>query len=228
MSTQSQENQVQPEVKQDTTSENLVKQRQMYERKLQEEKQARMRMEEEIAQMKKSMQEREQISPLNESEDDDEPYVDNKKLSKTLSKFEKEQRQKTQQDIQSAVAEALDNERRGQYLRENKDFESVMNQDNIEKFAAKHPELAENILRMPDGFERQKLVYATMKSLGIDKPEQKGPTVQDKIDANRRSPYYQPSGPGNAPYQSQGDYSPQGMKNSYAKMKELQNKLRLG
>jgi hypothetical protein len=97
---------------------------------------------------------------------------------------------------------------------------------HAEKFAQKDPELAETILNMPDSFERQKLVYKSIKALGVHKPEVQAPSIQDKIDANRRSPYYQPSGPGSAPYQSQGDFSPAGQKNAYAKMKELQNRLR--
>ena len=228
MSTQTTENQVSQEVKQDTTAENLVKQRQMYERKLEQERQERVKIAQQLDEMKRAMQDREKMSPVNESEDDDQPYVDNKKLSKTLDRFGKEYRAQTQQDIQSAVAEALENERRASYLKENKDFDQVMTEDNINKFAERHPELAQNILRMPDGFDRQKLVYANIKALSVDKPETKQSSVQEKIDANRRSPYYQPSGVGAAPYAGQSDFSQAGQKNAYDKMKELQKRLRLG
>ena len=78
---------------------------------------------------------------------------------------------------------------------------------------------------MPEGFERQKLVYENIKALGIDQPEQKGPSIQDKVDANRRGPSYQPTGVGSAPFSSQGDFSAAGMKNAYAKMQELKNRL---
>jgi len=80
---------------------------------------------------------------------------------------------------------------------------------------------------MPEGFERQKLVYKNIKALGLNMPEVKQPTIQDKIDANKRSPYYQPSGVGTAPYASVGDFSSQGQKQAYAKMQELKNKLRI-
>jgi hypothetical protein len=231
MSTQSTENQVQPEVKQDTTADNLVKQRQMYERKLEQERQERIKMAQELEQIKQAMQEREKISPVNEAEDDDQPYVDNRKLGKTLDRFGKEQREFTKEEIRRGVAEALENERRSQYLKENKDFDKIMSEDNINKFAETHPELAENILRMPDGFERQKLVYASIKALGIDRPPQKQTSVQDKIDANRRSPYYQPSGVGTAPYATGPagkDYSESDKKNAYEQMKALKSRLRLG
>ena len=63
--------------------------------------------------------------------------------------------------------------------------------------------------------------------MGFDKPEQKGPSIQDKIDSNKRSPYYQPSGISAAPYAGGGDFSPAGQKNAYAKLQELKSRLRI-
>jgi hypothetical protein len=80
---------------------------------------------------------------------------------------------------------------------------------------------------MPDTFARQKLVYKNIKALGLHRPEAKAPSVQEKIDANRKSPYYQPSGVGTAPYQSVGDFSAGGQKQAYDKMQELKNRLRI-
>jgi hypothetical protein len=71
------------------------------------------------------------------------------------------------------------------------------------------------------------LVYKSVKALGLDKPAQKQSTIQEKVDANRKSPYYQPSGVGTAPYNSQSDFSASGQKNAYDKMKELQSRLRI-
>lgn len=216
-------------VKNEAIEQNLAKQRQMYERKLEQERLARQQAEERAAAAERASQERSRLSPLNEDEDDDEPYIDKRKLQKTLAKFGEQTKQQTQAEIQAAVQQALDEERRNNYLKENSDFNNVMNGETIEKFALKHPRLAENILRMPDGFERQKLVYENIKALGIDKPEQKALGIQDKIDANRRAPYYQPSGVGTAPYatSSQGDFSAAGQKNAHAKMQELKSRLRI-
>ena len=80
---------------------------------------------------------------------------------------------------------------------------------------------------MPEGFERQKLVYKNIKALGVHKPEQKQPSIQDKVDANKRSPFYQPNGVGSAPYSSVGDFSAGGQKNAYEKMQQLKSKLRI-
>ena len=90
-----------------------------------------------------------------------------------------------------------------------------------------NPELAESILEMPEGFERQKLVYKNIKALGLHKPAEKQASIQDKIDANRRSPYYQPTGVSAGPYAGTGDFSKSGQKNAYDKMQQLKAQLRI-
>ncbi len=157
--------------------------------------------------------------------DDNEPYVNDKKLNKTLAKFGEQTKQQTQTEIQRAVQHAIQDERRQGWLKNNPDFYDVM--QHADKFAQKDPDLAESILEMPESFERQKLVYKNIKALGLHKAEAKAPSVQEKIDANKRSPYYQPSGVGAAPYASAGDFSEGGQKQAYAKMQELKNRLRI-
>lgn len=187
-----------------------------YQKELEKERAARMEAE-------RMVQER-QHSPKDE-DDDSEPYVDHKKLNKTLAKFGEQSQKQTQNDIQKAVQTALHEERKQNWLKTNSDFYDVL--QHAEKLAMKDPELAETILQMPEGFERQKLVYKTIKSQGLHMPDQKKPSIQDKIDANRRSPYYQPSGVGTAPYSTSGDFSASGQKQAYDKMQELKKTLRL-
>jgi len=164
--------------------------------------------------------------PEEEDDDDDsEPYVDHKRLNKKLNKFGKT----TQSEIKNAMTQAKDlakeELKQEMFLENHTDFFEVL--DHCAAFQEKHPKLAQSILRMPEGFERQKLVYQTIKDLGIDKPKQAEPSIQQKIDANRRAPYYQPSGVGASPYSSQSDFSQSGQKQAYDKMKELQSRLRL-
>lgn len=160
-----------------------------------------------------------------EDEEDDEPYVDRKKLNKTLAKFGEQTKQQTQTDIDRAVNKALTAERQQNWIKNNADFYDVM--QHAEKFAQHDPELAETILEMPEGFERQKLVYKNIKALGLHKPQAKETSVQDKIDANRRSPYYQATSVGAAPYSQVSDYSKTGQKQAYEKMQALKNQLRI-
>jgi len=186
-----------------------------YEKQLAEERQARLEAERMVQERSKSQ----------DDDHDDEPYVDHKKLDKKLARFGENAMKQTQTEIKNAVQHALYEERKQNWMKNNPDFYDVM--QNAEKFAQKDPELAETILEMPESFERQKLVYKNIKALGLHKPEAKQPSIQEKIDANRRSPYYQPSGVGTAPYSTQGDFSPTGQKQAYDKLQELKNRLRI-
>lgn len=165
------------------------------------------------------------ISSKEEDDDDDDvdPYVDHKKFKREQAKFGQKIKQETQSEIQKAVQKAFAQERQQNWLKNNPDFYEVMN--HAEKFAQNNPELAQTILEMPEGFERQKLVYKNIKTLGLHKPKETTPPIQEKVDANRRSAYYQPSGVGTAPYSPQGDFSDDGKKNAFKKMKELQQRL---
>lgn len=211
-----QENQAQDQKNNDKEM-NFRKLEQKYQAQMQEERNARLQAE-------KRMQELEQRQ-MQEEDVDPEPYIDHKRLKKEQEKFGKQIHQQTQSEIQKAVSQALQEERKNNWIKINSDFYQVL--EHAEKLAIKDPDLAESILDMPESFERQKLVYKNIKALGLHKPDQREPTVQEKIDANRRSPYYQPSGVGAAPYQSHSDFSPGGQKQAYDKMKELQARLRI-
>jgi len=174
-------------------------------------------------QLQQELQARQQ--PAQDDDDDSDPYVDHKKLNKKLQKFGQQAKQETQTEIKQAVQSALQEERRNNWLKSNPDFYDVL--QHAEKFAQSDPELAETILEMPEGFERQKLVYKNIKALGLHKPKQPESTIQQKVDANRKSPYYQPSGVGSAPYSTSSDFSTAGQKQAYEKMQALKNQLRL-
>lgn len=194
---------------------NFRKLEERYERKLAEERAAREEAERKAKEVLEAVPE----------EEDSEPYVDHKKLKKEQVRFGQQIRQQTQSDIQSAVQTALAEERRQNWLKNNPDFFDVMKHANT--LAQKDPELAESILEMPETFERQKLVYKNIKALGLHQPAPKEPSIQEKVDANKKSPYYQPSGFASSPYGNSGDFSQAGQKNAYQKMQELKNRLRI-
>lgn len=191
-----------------------------HEREIQQEREARLAAEAKLQELSKK-----QVVRDDDEEEDDEPYVDNRKLNKKLAKFGEQAQKQTQSEIQRAVQQALEQERQKTWMKQNPDFYEVL--QHADKFAQLDEELAETILSMPEGFDRQKLVYKNIKALGLHKPPEKQSTIQDKIDANRRGPYYQPTGVGSAPYASAGDFSETGQKNAHAKMKELQARLRI-
>lgn len=194
---------------------------QKYQKQLEQERQARLEAERKAQELASRSQ-----GSDNDDDDDGEPYIDKKRLSKTLNRFGQSTQSEIQKAMEQAKHAAKEELKQEMWLEQNPDFYDTL--QHAEKFAQTAPKLAETILRMPEGFERQKLVYQNIKALGIDKPPQKESTIQDKINANQRSPYYQPSGVGTSPYATVGDFSDTGKKNAYDKMQALKKTLRLG
>ena len=161
-----------------------------------------------------------------DEDDSADPYVDRKKLKKELNKYGQKVKQDADSAVKTAVQQAIYEERQRSWLKANPDFTQVL--EHAQKLYDADPELGDTILEMPEGFERQKLVYKNIKALGLHKPASPKETVQSKIDSNRRGAYYQPSGMGAAPYAAQSDFTPGGQKNAYEKMMELKRNLRLG
>jgi len=177
-----------------------------------------------MASLQKEIEELKSHLKKSNDDDDDDPYVDQKKLEKKLDQFGKKTQVETQTQIQTAINQAIKEDRKQSWIKANSDFYEVLNHAN--KLYENDPELAETILEMPDGFERQKLVYKNIKALGLHKEKPKEPSVEEKINANRRSPFYQPTAESSSPYASQGDFSPQGQKQAYDHIKELQKRMR--
>jgi len=208
------------ETQNNAAAENMVHMRKLIEKERQEKEQ----MAAQNAELQRLLQERQR--PPSEDDDDDEPYVDKKRLKKSMAQVREEAAKESQSVVQREVQKALAQERQQNWIKQNGDFHEVM--QHAQKLYEKDPELAETILEMPEGFERQKLVYKNIKALGLHKKPEPEQSIQSKIDQNRRSPYYQPSGVGTAPYNNTGDFSPVGQKSAYDKMQELKSRLRLG
>lgn len=194
--------------------------------------QLRKQLESERAEKEKMVSEIEAIkaklnAPKPEEEDDyEDPYVDPKYLKKQLTRFEERMQSKFSQEAEKKARELMEKDREDAFLKNTPDFPTTLTPDNIKLFAEKYPDIAEPLSQMPDSFARQKLLYQNIKALKIGQKEEQ-PSIQQTIDAKRRSPYYQPSGVPNAPYSAQGDFSPTGQKSAYEKMQEMKSKLRL-
>ncbi len=164
-----------------------------------------------------------------EDDNESEPYVDHKKFKKETARIKQEvvaTKNETMADIKREIQEAKNEARREAFLENNPDFFDTL-ESHAEKIMERSPVLGKSILAMPDNFDRQKLVYQTIKELGLDKPQQEQRSIQDTINANRTGPGYQPSSVGTAPYAPKGDFSPAGMKQSYDKMKAMQANMRI-
>lgn len=192
---------------------------------LERERTEKVALAQELEKVKRVVQEK--LAPPDD-DGDDEPYVDHKRLKRELGKVAERTANETDNKIQQAVNRALGEERQRMWLKNNPDFHEVM--QHAQAFADRDPELAETILEMPEGFERQKLVYKNIKALGINRPPEQKPSIQETIDQNRRSPYYQPTGvatPGYGVANGGKDYSPAEGQNAYKKMQELKSRLRI-
>lgn len=204
---------------------NFKKQTEYYEGVLQEERRKRLELEQAI----KSMAPKQKEEP--EEEEDDEPYVDRKKLDKTLNKFANKSREETKSEIQRAVNEALNNERQNSWLKTHPDFYEVM--QHAQAFADKNPDLAEDYLDLEAAdFKKQKMVYNNIKAMGIHKKEEPKPSIQDQIKDNKKGYFYAPSGIGSPPFQpfiaGGKEYSQEEQKAAFHRMRQLQEKLRVG
>ncbi len=212
---------VQPQTNQVSDKElNFRKLEAKYQQELGAERARREDMEKRLNEMSQTQNHVQEVE-----EDDPEPYVDHKRLEKKLAKFGQSNQSQIEKAMNQAKVQAKEELKQEMFLENNPDFYNVL--ELADKFAERSPKLAENILRMPAGFDRQKLVYQTIKELGLHKDPVRETSIQEKVDAARRSPYYQPTSVGAAPYQSVGNYSPDGQKQAYDKMKELQSRLRL-
>lgn len=158
----------------------------------------------------------------------DEPYLDSRTFKKKMATERESIKEEAKKELKQEMRQILEEEKKVSYLKQNSDFETIMAPEIIQRFADKHPGMAEAILRMPDGFERQKLVYEAIKTTGAHQKEQPKSNIQETVDRNRRNPYYSPSGVGTAPYASAGDFSAAGQKNAYDKLQQLKANLRLG
>jgi len=225
MSTPTQENQPSvPEQKQEKelNFERLRKQ-------LEQERSARMQAEEKAKQLEQERTQQPKKDPqaYEEEEESNEPYVDHKHLNRKFARFEQNFEKKVDQLAEQKARALLEQEKQQTYVKQNPDFTNVLTQENIQKFADQHPAIAERMLRMPDNFDRQALLYEQIKALGAKKEEPKQ-SIQGKIEQNRRGAFYQPSGIPNAPYAMTGDFSPSGQKNAYEKLQQLKSNMRLG
>jgi hypothetical protein len=177
-----------------------------------------------VAELERSMQQS-KVAP-DEDEKYDEPYVDERHLNKKLSKFEQKMQQQFEAAAEQKAKQLLDQERKNAFLKNNPDFSQILNPDLIQKFADKYPDMAEQMLELPDGFARQKLLYQNIKALGLNKKEEER-SVQKKIEENKKSPYYQSTGLPSPAYSGGGDFSESGQKSAYLKLQELKGRLRL-
>ena len=186
-----------------------------------------------LSEKRKLEEEREVLLRGRQSQDDDEeesgePYIDPRTLNRKLSKLESKIESMVEKKADERARKILDEERKEDYLKQNSDFEKVLTPEIVQKFIDKSPQLAKIVAKLPDGFEKQQMVYEMIKATGLHKDPEPQKSIQEKIDSNRRSPFFQPTGVSTPAGGLSGDYSPSGQKNAYNHIQDLKKRLRLG
>jgi len=105
-----------------------------------------------------------------------------------------------------------------------RDYDEVMNEQNIVHFEKTNPEFVQTLLHVQDDYERKKLAYNYFRR-NLQPKEEIKQSIQSKVEENQRNPYYIPAGSGNPT--SAVDYdlkSPQARENAYAKLKAAQRR----
>lgn len=214
--------QLQSEAVQTEKEKNFALQRRMYEKQLDEERRSKQELEKKLQEYEAAKRPHKARDEDGDDDDDSEPYVDKRTLKKQLSRFAQDMGQDIDRRATEKAAAMIEQERQVSFLRQNTDFNQILNEENIQKFAERHPEIAEQMVEMPDNFARKKLLYQNIKALGVHKKDEPKTSIQETVNKNQRTPYYQPSSAGaTPPYAMQGDFSQKGQENAYQKMKEL-------
>lgn len=186
------------------------------------ERQARLKIESEIAAWRQHYE-----ASRNEEEDEsDEPYIDRKTFKKQLSRLEKQLEEKIDKKAEEKARTLLEEAQKKDFAyklkSEYRDFDEVLNSETAEKFSQQHPELAQEVLSIPDEYQRRKMAYQMIKSIGLHKKEDAvKASAQAKIDANLRNPYFHAGAIANGSQLPIGDFSEAGQKAAYEKMKAL-------
>lgn len=141
-----------------------------------------------------------QVSRPVEEEDDEtsEPYIDKKALKRELNRF----KANLDQEVESRVARRLEEAQSRDFVyrlkAEYKDFDDILTPENASKLEQVDPDFAKEILAERDEYRKRKLAYHAIKAAGIHRKVEppREMTAEEKIEANKRNPYYRPSASG--------------------------------
>lgn len=166
--------------------------------------------------------------PFDDSDDVIDPELRSRieaKLAKERSTFERKAEEIAKSTYERIQREKEEAEKKNylQKLRgEFKDYDDVVSEQNLAVMFEKDPVFAEAALKIPDDYDRRKLVYARIKALG---PQEEAPSVKDKVLENQKNPYHVPSG--SAPTSNAVDYdlnTRESREAAYKRLKQAQRR----
>lgn len=160
-----------------------------------------------------------------QDDEEDSGYIDPEKEIKRLKKELKNSKFESQKQAEQIARRVVEDENKKNFLfrlkAEHPDYDAVVSDETALKLEQQFPGMARSIMNVPDEYERRKIAYESIKSLGLHKSKKEEPAMQQKVDSNnKRSLYYTPSSAGSGPAQM-GDFSPAGRKAAYEKMRDM-------
>lgn len=184
-----------------------------------QERQERLRLQQEIDSLRNK-----HLNPSQDEDDEDDvSYVDSKFLKKTIKKLESD----FERRVEEKLSKKLDDENRRNFMfklkSEYQDFDQVLTEETAAKLEQANPKLAAMILNIPDEYQRRAMAYEAIKTAGLHKkaePKEKE-SIQEKINQNQRSLYYIPPATGHSSSEVGADFSKEGRKAAYEKLKKL-------
>lgn len=195
----------------------------------QEECDARIRAEMEREMLRKQLDEIRQANQPKEEDplDGVDDYIDKERLQLIRQK-DKVAFQKEAEMIANRTYEARRREEEKQnFLPRLKsqfhDYDSVMSEANIAKLEQTSPAFLKTVLKIDDDYERRLLTYEYLKSQ-IGKIEEPKSSIQDRVEENKRNPYYSPAGSGTPAAVDFDIKSKSARDQAYAKLKAAQRR----
>lgn len=193
-----------------------------------EERERRIRAEMEAQLLKQRMDQIEkqlqqpEIDPL----DGVEEYVDPKRLKAVLEKQRTALNKEAEEIAERKVRELRDQEYKQNHLSrlrsEFRDYDDVMNENNIAKLEQTNPVFLKAVLQVQDDYERKKLAYEYLKQ-SQPKVDPK-PSIKEQVEENLKNPYHIPSGSGHGMGVEFDIRSTQARKDAYDKLKQAQRR----
>lgn len=199
------------------------------------EKEARIRAEMEAEFLRKQLDGMSQSSKIQENDplDEIEDYIDKQTYKKIrekdreayrkeadrlveekLKKIEQEKEQKRHEEEQKNSTPKL----RSQFS----DYDEVMNEDNIIRLEQDNPTFLNAVLTIQDEYKRKYATYDYLKKAGYVAPKE--PSIKEKVEENRRNPYYFEPGSGTPIAVDFDVKSPQARQQAYEKLKLAQRR----
>lgn len=219
------DNQTETKSEKELNFERLRKENARIVQQAEQEREARLRVEAELNALRQQSPRPRQDEDDEDDSSSDEPYLDRRSFKKSLNRFEQKMEEKIERKAEEKARRILDEERKRDFVHrlksEYRDFDEVLNEDSAEKFSQQCPDLAKEILAIPDEYQRRKMAYQTIKSIGLHKKEEPKQVGQDKVNQNLRNPYYSPTSFGNPGTAPMGDFSEAGQKAAFEKMQGL-------